>query len=172
MIGLPRTGGVWVAALLLGLGAGFTVAWVWQANVYGTRLVSLALAHQSDLTAISNAAAAQARRAVEIQQRTAQALAELDRKYTQEKDKAHADNETLRRTLADGTRRLRITGACNSGIGQLPEATGTTGVGDAGAIELAADVGRHVLDIRAGIIADQAALMVLQEYIRTVCLAD
>lgn len=41
---------------------------------------------------------------------------------------------------------------------------------DAGAVELSAASGSTVFDIRAGIIADQAALRALQQYVREVCL--
>ncbi|WP_206606833.1 lysis system i-spanin subunit Rz [Pseudomonas ovata] len=171
MIGLQRGGGLAVATLLLGLGVGTAAAWLWQANAYSARLASQAAAYQADLSAIANAAAVQARQALEAQQRSQQALAQLDRKYTQEKDKAHAENKSLRHAVADGTRRLRIAGACEGGSRELPAATGTAGLGDAGTVELAAGAGRRILDIRAGVIADQAALRVLQAYVSDVCLS-
>ncbi|EMD4649763.1 lysis protein, partial [Salmonella enterica] len=43
-------------------------------------------------------------------------------------------------------------------------------VGDAATVELSKGAGQNVLDIRAGIISDQAKLRYLQEYIRTQCL--
>ncbi|MNJ24234.1 Bacteriophage lysis protein [compost metagenome] len=43
-------------------------------------------------------------------------------------------------------------------------------LGDAGAVELTPAAGRSVFDIRAGIIADQAALRAAQAYIKEVCL--
>jgi prophage endopeptidase len=42
-------------------------------------------------------------------------------------------------------------------------------MGDAGTVELAPAAGQSVFDIRAGIIADQAALRAAQAYIRDVC---
>ncbi|MCO8160991.1 lysis protein [Pseudomonas sp. 21LCFQ010] len=170
MIGASIGGRPWVAALLVGLGSGFAVAWAWQANAYRAQLASQAAAFQADLTTIANASAAQARKAFQVQQRMQQALTDLDRKYTQEKEQANAENEALRRAVADGTRRLRIAGTCPAGTGHVPDATGTAGVGDAGTVELAQVAGRAVFDIRAGIIADQAALKALQEYVREVCM--
>nr|WP_238938591.1 lysis protein [Pseudomonas typographi] len=41
---------------------------------------------------------------------------------------------------------------------------------DAGTVELSATYGQDLLDIHAGIVADQAALRALQGYVRTVCL--
>ncbi|EOF5818420.1 lysis system i-spanin subunit Rz [Salmonella enterica] len=42
-------------------------------------------------------------------------------------------------------------------------------VGDAATVELSKGAGQNVLDIRAGIISDQAKLKYLQEYIRAQC---
>lgn len=153
-------------------GAGFAAAWFWQANAYGTRLARQESAHQSDLANIANAGAAQARAAVERQQVAEQALAQLDIQFTQEKTNALAENERLRRAVADGTRRLRVAGTCSASGGAVPQIPGTTGVGNAGTVELAATAGRNVLDIRAGIIADQSALRTLQAYVRDVCFRD
>ena len=121
------------------------------------------------LTLIANAGAEQARKALAKQQDAEQRLATLDKTATEEKVKANAENETLRRAVADGTRRLRIAGNCSAGSGNVSQATSAAGVGDAGTVELSAATGRSVLDIRAGIIADQAALKAAQAYIRDVC---
>nr|WP_318295125.1 lysis system i-spanin subunit Rz [Pseudomonas cichorii] len=43
------------------------------------------------------------------------------------------------------------------------------GLGNDASVELSANAGRSVLDIRAGIIADQSALRAAQAYIRDVC---
>jgi len=44
-------------------------------------------------------------------------------------------------------------------------------VGNATQVELTAKAGRNVLDIRAGIISDQAKLDYLQEYVRSIQVA-
>ncbi|WP_203218521.1 lysis protein [Pseudomonas typographi] len=156
-------------ALLLAIALGFAAAWFWQANAYKAKLAGQDAAHQSDLTTIANAAAAQSRTALEKQQQAEQALADLDTKRTKEKADALAENERLRRDVADGNRRLHVAGTCRSGGGNVPQASSTTSLGDAGTVELAPTAGRNVFDIRAGIIADQAALKTLQDYINTSC---
>lgn len=149
--------------------AGGAAAWFWQANAYGQVIATNEANHQADLTAIANAGAAQARQALAKQQDAEQKLAALDKDATDQKEKANAENESLRRAVADGTRRLRIAGSCSAGGGNVSKATSSASVGDAGSVELSAASGRSVLDIRAGIIADQAALRAAQAYIRDVC---
>nr|EKG1083609.1 lysis protein [Escherichia coli] len=94
-------------------------------------------------------------------------VAALDAKYSRELADARAENETLRADVAAGRKRLRINATCS---GTVREATGTSGVGNDAAVELSPVAGRNVLGIRDGIISDQAALRMLQEYIRTQCI--
>lgn len=93
----------------------------------------------------------------------------LDQKAQKEKTDALADNETLRRAAADSARRLRIAGSCRASGGDMPGSTSAASLGDAGTVELSAASGSAVFDIRAGIIADQAALKALQSYVMSVC---
>lgn len=168
-----------IALVLLGIGAG--IAWTWQANKYTSQLATQASTFKGDLLAISNAAEEQTRKAVVSQQRAEQAVADLDTKHTQEKTDALAENEMLRTQLtgaqddnkqlrsdvAAGDRRLRIAGRCpagNPGNGNVSAPASTTGLGDAATVELSEASGQSVFDIRAGIIADQAALKALQDY--------
>jgi len=157
----------YIAALLIGA----TGAWMWQANSYETIIAKAEASHQADLSRISAAGAAQARQAVEKQQQAEQALASLDQKAQKEKTDALAENEKLRARVADGTRRLRIAGSCRASGIDVPNSAGTAGVDNAGTVELSPATGRTVLDVRAGIIADQAALRALQEYVTHVCLS-
>jgi hypothetical protein len=55
-------------------------------------------------------------------------------------------------------------------VGMVPGTASIARLGDAGTIELSAASGSTAFDIRAGIIADQAALRTLQQYVREVCL--
>jgi prophage endopeptidase len=160
------------AAVIAGVlfAAGAAVAWLWQANAYGKVIATNEASRQADLASIANAGAEQARRALAKQRNAEQRLAVLDRIATEQKLKANAENETLRRAVADGTRRLLIAGSCGACGGNVSKATSTAGLGDAGSVELTAAAGRAVLDIRAGIIADKAALRAAQSYIRDVCL--
>ena len=172
-----------IALALIGIGAG--AAWEWQSNAYTSKIATIEASHQADLTLIANAGAAQARQAVDNQQHAEQALATLDTKATKEKGDALAENETLRTQLtgaqADndrlhgdvtaGYRRLRIAARCpasNSGSSNVSAPASAPGLGDAASVELSPAAGQTVFDIRAGIIADQAALKVLQDYVTTV----
>ncbi|EEM1820734.1 lysis protein [Salmonella enterica subsp. enterica] len=93
--------------------------------------------------------------------------AALDAKYTKELADAKAENDALQRRLAAGGR-VRVKGRCT-----VPASTTTASpgsVGYAASVELSPSAGRNVLDIRSGIISDQAKLKYLQEYINTQCL--
>lgn len=156
---------VGVLALLL-LTAGAT--WKVQDWRYGKQLADQAGLHKDDLTAITNAAADQVRAALEKQQVAEKTRDDIDAKATKEKMHDLAENETLRRAVADGARRLRIAGSYRAG--DVPGTASTASLGNGGTVELAPAAGRAVFDIRAGIIADQAALKVLQAFINEVCL--
>jgi len=127
-------------------------------------------AHQADLTAISKAAAQQVTLALAKQQEAQQAVVDLDRKHTKELKDAQAENDVLRGKLARGGG-VRVAANCPANPGSVPAAPGAASVDHAGTVELSPEAGRNVLDVRAGIIADQAALRALQHYVRTVCLA-
>lgn len=157
-----------VALALMGVGA--AGAWMWQANSYGKIVSDNTASYLSDLTMIANAGAAQARQALEKQQVAEQALADLDQKAQKEKTDALAENDKLRSAVASGARRLRIAGSCRASIGDVPGPASTTSVDNAGTVELSATAGSTVLAARSGIIADQAALKALQDYVTHVCL--
>ncbi|VVP90089.1 hypothetical protein PS918_03148 [Pseudomonas fluorescens] len=155
-----------VLALLL-LAAGAT--WKAQDWRYGKQLAEQSGLYQTDLTTISNAAAAHARTALEKQLTAEKARDDIDVKATKEKAHDLAENERLRRAADDSARRLRIAGSCHADSGYVPDPARAPGVDDGGAIELSATAGRTVFDIRAGIIVDQTALRALQAYVRDVC---
>ena len=158
----------WIGLAVL-VGCSVFSTWKVDAWRYGKQLTDLSASHQADLTTISNAAAAQARQAVERQQATQKALAELDAKATTEKDYALAENEKLRADVAAGDRRLRISGRCSTDGSNLSETSSAARLDDGRTVELAGAVGRTVFDIRAGIIKDRAALKGLQQYVLEVC---
>lgn len=159
-----------VALLLLTIG--FAAAWFWQANAYGARLAAQQSGYQADLSKIAAAGAAQNALALAGQQAAESRAAASDAKYTKEKADALAENERLRRSVADGDRRLRIAGSCSAGGGNVPGTASAAGMGDAGTVELTGTAGRTVFDIRAGIIADRKALKALQDHIKDNCSAD
>lgn len=166
--------------MIQGRGLGFAVlmamviacfsTWKVDAWRYGKQLTELSAAHQADLTAISNAAAAQVRQALERQQIAQKALADLDARATTEKARDLAENEKLRADVAAGDRRLRIAGRCSASSSDLPNTAGSARLDDGGTVELAGVAGRTVFDIRAGVIKDRAALKGLQAYVREACL--
>ena len=158
----------WVGIGVL-VGCSVFATWKVDAWRYGKQLAKLSASHQADLTTISNAAAAQVRQALERQQATQKALAELDTKVTTEKADALAENEKLRADVAAGDKRLRIAGRCSASSGNLPDTTSAARLDDGGTVELTGASGRTVFDIRAGVIKDRAALKGLQEYFRKVC---
>lgn len=155
----------YIAALLIGAGC----AWMWQANSYDRIIATNEAARQADIARIASAGAEQSRKVLENQQRAEQALADLDHKSQKEKTDALAENDKLRSAVASGARRLRIAGSCSASGGNLPGSTIAAGLGDAGTVELAPAAGSTVLEIRSGIIADQAALKALQSYVMNVC---
>lgn len=158
----------WIGVALLVAIACFAT-WKVGAWRYGKQLADLSAAHQADLTSIANAAAAQARQALEKQQAIQKALAELDAKATKEKMNDLAENEKLRADVAAGDRRLRIAGRCSASSSNLLDTSSTARMDDGGTVELAGAAGRTVFDIRAGIIKDRAALKGLQEHLQRVC---
>ena len=158
----------WLGLAVL-VGCSVFSTWKVDAWRYGKQLADLSASYQTELTTISNAAAAQARQALERQQATQKALAELDAKATMEKVRDLAENERLRADVAAGDRRLRIAGRCSADSSNLPDITRATSLDDGGTVELAGAAGRTVFDIRAGIIKDRGALKGLQAYVREVC---
>lgn len=93
-------------------------------------------------------------------------VAALDAKYTKELADAKAENDALRRKLDNGGRVL-VKGKCP--VSSSAETSSASGMGNDATVELSPVAGQNVLNIRAGIISDQAALRTLQEYIRTQC---
>ncbi|EJW5532084.1 lysis protein [Salmonella enterica] len=90
-------------------------------------------------------------------------VAALDAKYTKELADAQTKNADLQRRLAAGGR-VRVKGRCTVPASATPASAGS--VGNAATVELSTVAGQNVLDIRSGIISDQAKLKYLQEYIR------
>lgn len=94
-------------------------------------------------------------------------VAALDAKYTQELADAKAENDDLQRKLNNGGRVL-VKGRCPVPV--TTETASASGVGHDATIELSDVAGRNVLSIRSGIISDQKALRLLQDYIKHQCI--
>ncbi|EJF2226865.1 lysis protein [Salmonella enterica] len=93
-------------------------------------------------------------------------VAALDARYTKELADAQTRNTDLQRRIAAGGR-VRVKGRCTVPASATPASPGS--VGDASTVELSTVAGQNVLDIRAGIISDQAKLRYLQQYVREQC---
>lgn len=93
-------------------------------------------------------------------------VAALDAKYTKELADAQTENADLQRRLASGGR-VRVKGHCTVPVSTTSASPGS--VGDAATVELSDVAGQNILDIRAGIISDQAKLRYLQQYITEQC---
>ncbi|AKD19946.1 lysis protein [Salmonella enterica subsp. enterica serovar Newport] len=93
-------------------------------------------------------------------------VAVLDARYTKELADEHAKNADLQRRLAAGGR-VRVEGRCT--VPASTAAASTSRVGNAATVELSPGAGQNVLDIRAGIISDQAKMRYLQDYVKTQC---
>ncbi len=93
-------------------------------------------------------------------------VAALDAKYTKELADEHAKNADLQRRLAAGGR-VHVKGRCTVPTSTTSASPGS--VGNAATVELSPGAGQNVLDIRAGIISDQAKLRYLQDYVKTQC---
>ncbi|WP_334473005.1 lysis protein [Arsenophonus sp. PmNCSU2021_1] len=90
-----------------------------------------------------------------------QTISALDARHTKELADVQAKNDDLRRKLNSGGRVL-VKGNCPIST------TSPSSLGHAGTIELSSIAGRNVLDIRSGIISDQAKIKYLQDYIRRI----
>lgn len=94
-------------------------------------------------------------------------VAAIDAKYTKELADAKAENDALQRKLDNGGR-VHVKGKCP--VPASNETASTSGMGNDATVELSDVAGRNVLGIRSGILSDQKALRLLQEYVTTQCL--
>uniref|UniRef100_UPI0036DCBCCD lysis protein n=1 Tax=Photorhabdus sp. RM322S TaxID=3342825 RepID=UPI0036DCBCCD len=127
-------------------------------HYYGkyTQQLDMTVRLQSELLAQQNE--------IVSQQERIKFLSELDNQYTKELAHAKSEIDALRGDVAAGRKRLRIAATCNQS-----EAGSSGSMGDATSVELTGEAGSTVLDIREGIINDQAKLRYLQDYVNTEC---
>lgn len=100
-----------------------------------------------------------------------QRLAKADQQSTEKLTNALTENDRLERLYSsadDERRRLRIEVKVARADAIVSAATGPGGVGDAASVELSAEAGRAVWNIRRSMIDDQAKLAYLQEWAREV----
>lgn len=170
-----------IAAIVLAVAVVLTgiVAWKITANSYKNDIAEIERKHAGEVVsyerkigAIQAKAQEDTAAAITRMKDAQNALAELDQQKSKELANAKAENDALMRDVADGTRRVRILqtnlAGCNSGSGTAGGNSSTGSVGDGATVELSKDFGSAILDIRQGIIEDQAKLTYLQTYVRDV----
>lgn len=89
----------------------------------------------------------------------------VDQQHTEELSHARAENDRLRADVAAGSRRLLVKAACPA----VPADSGTAGVADAGAAELAADARPDYHALRNELALSRQMVLGLQQYVREVC---
>lgn len=170
-----------VAVVVLIAGAGAGIAWWATSTSYNADMSDLKAAHlkergqwDTDRLAITTKAQQDTAAALQRTKDAQTAAAVLDAEWQEKYANALKENADLRGDVASGNRRVRILTA-NLATAELAArqhaASGnssTGSVGDAAGVELSAAAGQRVLDIRAGIISDQAKLTYLQGYVEKV----
>lgn len=135
---------------------------------YDKQIAVLNTTHQTTINAITLEAKRQSDAAAERMRTAQRRAAELDAEHTGKLNNALEENNRLRDSVRDGTKRLRLAGAdlatCELSAGRN---TGSGSVGDGTEIRLTEKAGWIIYDIRAGIISDQAKLDYLQDRVRT-----
>ena len=123
------TPGQILAAILLALAIGFGGAWQVQDWRMGKKLAEQAGLHKDDLTAISNAAATQARTEQDKRLALEQQLAGQDQQHTRELSDAQRKQALLRDRLATADVRLSVLLADDPASGcNVPTTPGAAGV--------------------------------------------
>lgn len=168
-----------VVAIIAGAGAGIAH---WATSLsYDADIAALNKAHgdekakwDADRLAITAKAQHDTAAALQRTHEAQDKAAEIDKYWSEKFANAQKENDDLRVDVADGKRRVRILTA-NLATAQLAASQHTTSggagsgsMGDDAAVELSTAAGQRILDIRAGIIADQAKVTYLQDYVRKV----
>ena len=167
--------------LLLAVAAGAGVTWWLTSITHGRDVAQLKQLHsderaqwEADKAAISRQAQMDTAAALNRTKAAQDALAALDAQKSKELADAEAINNSLRADVAAGNKRVRVLAANLAAADRAARQhasggnTQSTSVGDGAALELSAAAGQRVLDLRAGIIRDQAKLDTLQAYVREV----
>ncbi len=92
---------------------------------------------------------------------------EIDQRNTTELNNALTENDRLRRSVDDGTDRLRIRATCPAS-GSVSATAKAPGLADAGSAELAADARLDYFTLRDQLALSRQMILGLQDYIRQV----
>lgn len=165
------------AAVVL-LAVGISIGWSlngWrlsgQVATAETETANERTAHQADLAEISKAAAQQVRDALAKQQEAQQAVADLDRKHTEELKSAKEENDRLRGDVADGRRRLQLKASCPADSRNVPGTTGAASLADGAGPRLDDSAQRDYWTLIDRIAEAKQQIAGLQQYARSVCSA-
>ena len=91
----------------------------------------------------------------------------IDQRNTTELSNARTENDRLRRSVGDGTGRLRIRATCPAS-GSVSTTAEAAGLADAGSAELAADARSDYFALRDQLALSRQMILGLQDYIRQV----
>jgi len=158
----------WRSALMAVLiAAGFAGGWYIQGNRWNADVATKVAQYTNNMKTVSDANAKQLADEQAKGQALQAALATLDTKYNLELANEQSANNILRNQLNTGALKLRVKAKCPasaSSSSEVPNDSTAGGVGNDATVELSATVGSDILNIRAGILSDQAALKYLQDY--------
>ncbi|AYA40791.1 lysis protein [Xenorhabdus nematophila] len=155
--------------LVASLVIGGTFGWLGHRSLFLSELTGLKQQQAEQLVAINQKAYSETLAAIRQMKDAQNRAAKLDEYYSEKLAHATEENAALRTDIAAGHRRVQIA-AANLATCQLTQDrnTRTRSVGDGAQIELTAEAGRAIYDIRTGIIRDQTKLDYLQRYVRDV----
>lgn len=126
---------------------------------YDKKIAVQTAMHETTITAIALEAKIHSDAVIERMKSAQHAAAELDAKYSGKLKHELNENDRLRRSLANGDKRLQFAKAdlatCKLSASRN---TSSGSVGDGTEIRFSAEAGQLIYDIRAGIISDQAKL--------------
>lgn len=165
--------------------AGIGIAGIAQEWRYGNQIAVLKQEHSEKLAEIDRAASAQLADALLKQSQLQTKAAQADMRHTKELTDAEQQNEALRRQYLDAEerartasadaatarQRLRIQAKCPVPANNVPNASGSSSMGDATSVELSGEAVASVFDLRRALIQDRQKILYLQEYVTEQCAA-
>ncbi|KLU16497.1 endopeptidase [Xenorhabdus sp. GDc328] len=155
--------------LMMSLVIGGSLGWWGHRSLFLSEVAGLKQQQAAQLAAINQKAYSETLAAIGQMKDAQNRAAQLDEYYSGQLAHVTEKNAALRADIIAGHRRVQIA-AANLATCQLTQNrdTGTRRLGDGTQVELTANAGHAIYDIRTGIIKDQAKLDYLQQYVRDV----